>query len=132
MRCSSSSGSRRVDRERVETLSRDAGRDDPSAGGARHVAVFALRIDDVGDDASADPAQDSELGRERLSGARPREDGGVCVEMRTVPRIVDDGGAGAQIDALQRPAARVEIGRREWGRASRRWRCPSFAKRLRH
>ena len=48
-----------------------------------------------------------------LPASRARQHGRVGVEVGAVEGVVDDGGAGAQVDAGERAASRVEVRRRE-------------------
>ena len=51
-----------VDDEGVHTLARHTGAEDAPSGCAGHVRVLALRVDDVGGDATRDTPQHTELG----------------------------------------------------------------------
>ena len=113
IRWRSSSGSPLVDDEGIHALAGDARRQDAPARGACHVRVLALRVDDVGRDAARQTSKDTELRGEGFSRTRTGQDGGVGVEVRPVPGVVDDGGACPHVDAVEGSAPRVEVRRRE-------------------
>ena len=102
-----------VDDEGVHALAGDAGGQHAPTRGAGHVRVLALRVDDVGRDAARNAAQHAQLGGEALAAARPCEDGGVGIHVRPVPGVVDHGGAGPHVDAVEGAAAGVHVRRRE-------------------
>ena len=102
-----------VDDKGVHALAGHAGGKNPAASGPCHVGVLALRVDDVGPHAPAQPAQHPQLGGKGLAAARPRQDGGVGVEVGAVEGVVDDGGAGPQVDAVEGAAPGVQVRRRE-------------------
>ena len=83
------------------------------ACGAGHVRVLALGVDDVGGDAASYAAKHAELGGEALAAARPGKDGGVGVEVRAVPGVVDHRRAGPHVDAVEGAAAGVQVRWRE-------------------
>ena len=91
----------------------NAGRQHSSARRPRHVRVLALGVDHVGRDAPAQAPEHPQLRCEALAGARPREDGGVGVQVRAVPGVVDHQGAGTHVDAVEGAAAGVQVGGRE-------------------
>ena len=127
MRWSNSSAVAPVDDEGVHALARDSRGQHPPAGGAGHVGVLALRVDDVGPHAPADAPQHSQLGGEGLARTGPGQDGGVGVQVGAVEGVVDDGGAG--------PAGRCRRGCRcgcpgpaeRRGTAGPGWTCPASA-----
>ena len=114
MRWSNSSAVAPVDDEGIHALARDSRRQHPPAGGAGHVGVLALRVDDVGPHAPADAAQQSQLGGEGLARTGAGQYRRIGVQVGAVEGVVDDGGAGSQVDAVQCPAAGVQVRRREW------------------
>ena len=82
-----------LDDEGVHALAGDAGGEHPSARRPRHVRVLALGVDDVGGDAPAQAPEHPQLGGEGLAAAGAGEDGGVGVQVRPVPGVVDHRGA---------------------------------------
>ena len=102
-----------LDDEGVHALAGNAGREDAPARRPRHVRVLTLGVDDVGGDAPGQAPQDSQLRCEALAAARPCEDGGVGVQVRPVPGVVDHRGAGPHVDAVEGSPPGVQVGRRE-------------------
>ena len=83
------------------------------ASSAGHVRVLALGVDDVGGDAASYAAKHAELGGETLAASRPRQHRRIRVEVRAVPGVVDHRRAGPHVDAVERPAPRVQVRGRE-------------------
>ena len=102
-----------VDDKGVHALAGDAGGEDATTGGAGHVGVLALRVDDVGPHSPAQPPQHAQLGGETLAAAGAGQDGGVGVEVGAVEGVVDHRGAGPQVDAVEGAGTGVQVRRRE-------------------
>ena len=76
-------------------------------------AYSPFRVDDVGPHAPAQAPQHPQLGGKGFPRTGPGQDRRVGVEMGAVEGVVDDGGAGPQVDAVQGPAPGVQVRRRE-------------------
>ena len=69
MRWRSSSESPPLDHEGVQALSRHTRGEHPTPGGAGHVGVLALGVDDVGGDPAGQTPEHAQLGGEGLAAA---------------------------------------------------------------